>query len=246
MSTKYTRSAFLNFLAPTVARVRQEGSPLFPSVRLAQSWLETGGVVPDWNNLGGYKVGGGKPTPYWDGSSVNAATREVVGGTTVNTSANFRAYSSIYNFYKDQDLLFASPRYDQVRAAATPEAQCQALYASGYATDPAYASKLIGIIQSNQLKAYDNQTEEEIDVAKAEELETRIKAMEQKLNMSGKEPLPAWTDKAVAAGKAVGAITTSADKSVTELVALQMLYNLGLLDKDVIAAIQKLKGANKS
>lgn len=243
MSTTYTKAAFFNLLAPIVLQARREGSPLFPSVRLAQSWLETGGVIPDWNNLGGYKVGGGAPTPYWNGSSVNAATREVVNGVTVNTSANFRAYTSIYNYFKDQDLLFETPRYAGVRAAATPVQQCQALYAAGYATDPSYATKLIGIIQSNGLTAYDYQTEEEIDMAKAEELEARIKAMEQKLNMSGKEPLPAWAEKAVAAGKTAGAITTSADKNVSELIALQMLYNLGLLDKDVVAAIQKLKEA---
>lgn len=243
MSTKYTKAALFQYLAPIVIRVKKEGSPLFASVRLAQSWLETGGVVPDWNNLGGFKVGGGKPNAYWDGSSVNAATREVISGQTINTTANFRAYSNIYLFYKDQDLLFANPRYARVRAAENPEEQCRALYACGYATDPNYASKLIRIIQTSGLKVYDTDSEEEedMDMAKAEEFEARIRAMEQRMNMSGKEPLPAWAEKAVIAGKAAGAISTSADKGTPELIALQMLYNLGLLDKNVVAAIQKLK-----
>lgn len=61
-------------------------------------------------------------------------------------------------------------------------------------------------------------------------LESRIADLERRLNMYGTEPLPKWAEPAVIAGKQSGAITTSADKGVPELVALQMLYNLGLLE----------------
>lgn len=61
-------------------------------------------------------------------------------------------------------------------------------------------------------------------------LESRIAVLEQRLNISGTEPLPKWAEAAVIAGKQSGAITTSADKGVPELVALQMLHNLGLLE----------------
>ncbi|MFU1798482.1 hypothetical protein ACM1RC_31860, partial [Paenibacillus azoreducens] len=73
--------------------------------------------------------------------------------------------------------------------------------------------------------------------------EKRIIALEKKLNMSGKEPLPKWAEPAVIAGKQEGveAIATSADKSVPELSALQMMYNMGLLDPDILASIRKLK-----
>lgn len=63
-------------------------------------------------------------------------------------------------------------------------------------------------------------------------LEARIAALERRLNISGTEPLPKWAEPAVIAGKQSGAITTSADKGVPELVALQMLYNLGLLESN--------------
>lgn len=152
---KYGKDAFIALVAPVIRRVRQEGGALLPSVSIAQSWLETGGNVPSWNNLGGYKVGGGKPTPYWDGSSVNTATREVYGGVTVNTTANWRAYKSIYDFYKDQNLLFGNPRYARVRTARTPQEQAGALQESGYATDPQYADKLVSIIGINGLTKYD-------------------------------------------------------------------------------------------
>ncbi|MDR0268356.1 glycoside hydrolase family 25 protein [Paenibacillus sp.] len=85
--------------------------------------------------------------------------------------------------------------------------------------------------------------EREKPMETAVELEKRIAALEKKLNMSGMEPLPKWAEPAVIAGKQKGveAITTSADKSIPELVALQMLYNIGLLDPDILAAIRKLK-----
>lgn len=170
--TKYSLTAFVELVAPIISRVRQEGGELFPSVSIAQSWLETGGRVPSWNNLGGYKVGSGRLTPYWDGSSVNTATREVYDGVTVNTTANWRAYKSLYNFYKDQDLLFDNPRYSRVQSAKTPLEQAKALQDSGYATDPKYADKLITIITNSGLTRYDDApvppVEEELPMTKEE------------------------------------------------------------------------------
>ncbi|QMV44478.1 glycoside hydrolase family 73 protein [Cohnella cholangitidis] len=153
--TKYSSSAFIALVAPIVMQVHREGGRLLPSVRIAQSWHETGGKVPSWHNLGGYKVGSGKPTPWWEGSSVNTATKEVYGGKEVSTTANWRAYKSIYHYYKDQDLLFDLSRYARVRAGKTPEEQCKMLQACGYATDPKYADKLLATIKTYDLTKYD-------------------------------------------------------------------------------------------
>jgi flagellar protein FlgJ len=161
MTQQLPKAAFFAQLVPTVIRVWREGSPLLPSVRLAQNWLETGGRIHDWFNLGGYKVGSGVPNAYWKGRTVNTATWEVYAGKTINTAANWRAYDSIYDFYKDQDLLFGISRYARVRAAKTPEAQTSALYACGYATDPNYASKLMTIIKTNNLTIHDKVEEDE-------------------------------------------------------------------------------------
>lgn len=157
-----TALEFLTTLAPFAVQLRLEGSPMFPSVRLAQNLLETGGKIHSWFNLGGIKVGKGKPNEWWDGSSVNKATWEVYNGVRVNTSANFRAYASVYHFYKDQDLLFKNIRYKRVRDAKTPQEQATALYQCGYATDPAYASKITEIIQANGLTKYDKEDEDEM------------------------------------------------------------------------------------
>ncbi|XEC96914.1 glycoside hydrolase family 73 protein [Paenibacillus tarimensis] len=179
-----TREQFLAILAPIAVQVRKEGSPLFPSVRLAQNLLETGGTIPSWNNLGGYKVGSGVTNAYWRGQVVNKATWEVVDGRRIETTAAFRAYDNVYNFYKDQDLLFQFSRYAPVRNARTPYAQADALQASGYATDPAYASKLKNLIQTYNLTKYDimPNEEEEDQMAKDEEQDNRLTALEETLN----------------------------------------------------------------
>jgi hypothetical protein len=150
-----TREQFFAALAPTVIRVRGEGSTMFPSVRLAQNLLETGGVIHPWNNLSGIKVGSGQTNAYWHGEAVVKGTWEYVDGRNVNTKAAFRAYTSVYHFYKDLDLLLATPRYDRVRKAETPERQAQMLLACGYATDPNYPLKLMAIIKQYSLMKYD-------------------------------------------------------------------------------------------
>lgn len=155
MTQHLNKTAFFAFLSDTVVKVWKEGSPLLPSVRLAQNWLETGGKIHEWNNLGGYKVGSGIPNAYWKGRSVCTSTWEVYDGKRVTQKADWRTYESVYEFYKDQDLLFTKSRYDRVRAAKTPETQCAALYACGYATDPDYAEKLLSIIKSNNLTSFD-------------------------------------------------------------------------------------------
>lgn len=152
---KLSREQFIAAIAPAVILVRQEGSPLFPSVRIAQSILETGGVIHAWNNLGGIKVGNGVTNDYWQGKAVVKGTWEYVDNRSVETQAAFRAYESIYHYYKDQDILLSSERYERVRQARTPEQQARMLQAAGYATDPEYANKLISLIRQHHLGRYD-------------------------------------------------------------------------------------------
>ncbi|MBU7320261.1 glycoside hydrolase family 73 protein [Paenibacillus oleatilyticus] len=151
------RNEFITIVAPITVRIRQEGGPLFPSVLMAQTLLETGGNNPEWNNIVGYKVGVGKQTDFWRGRSVNTKTREVINGVNdTKQRADWRAYDSVYDCLKDQALLFRNDpkRYQRVIDAPDPYTQADALYACGYATDapkeidgdPDYAEKLRGII----------------------------------------------------------------------------------------------------
>ncbi|REE94338.1 flagellar protein FlgJ [Paenibacillus taihuensis] len=150
------KQSFFAYLVPIVRQLYLEGSPIYPSVRLAQSWLETGGNLPYWNNLAGYKAGAGVPSGYWKGAVVNKSTWEIINGKRVNIVAAFRAYDSIYDFFKDQDLLFATSRYTRVREAKGPFEQAEMLLACGYATDPTYAMQIIAIINASQLLKYDS------------------------------------------------------------------------------------------
>ncbi|WP_217594078.1 glycoside hydrolase family 73 protein [Cohnella sp. GbtcB17] len=150
------RQTFFGLLGPQAQRARQEGSPLFPSVRLAQNLLETGGKIDEHYNLGGIKAGGGSPNQWWRGETYTTPTWEFVNGKRVQAMGTWRSYDSMYAFYKDQDQLLGSARYARVRAAKTPSEQAEALQMSGYATDPAYGNKITQLIKTYNLTKYDD------------------------------------------------------------------------------------------
>lgn len=159
-----TRQEFIDIVAPVAMNLRAEGSPIFPSVRIAQAMLETGCVIHEWNNLVGYKVGSGQSNDYWTGRSVSTKTWEVYDGVRVDgVQAHWRAYDTIEDCFRDQDLLFQWSRYDQVRAAQSPQEQTAMLQACGYATDPAYPLKLNSFISGFELAKYDVIKSEEED-----------------------------------------------------------------------------------
>ncbi len=216
-----------NKLITRVAAVSKElyaaGSRIFPSVRLAQAMLETGGRVPSWNNLFGIKVGSGVPNAYWDGRFVNRTTREVLNGQVYeNVSAEWRYYDTLEDSIRDHELFLQAPRYASVRAARTPLEQCQALYASGYATDapaevdgdPSYWEKLWGIIQTRGFTSFDTAA-----AALRNELLERFGALElnlgrlvvrtEQLETTGRLPMvPEWAKVAVNTAVAQGVIDT--------------------------------------
>ena len=98
-----TRTEFIAAVAPVAVKVRGDGGPLFPSVSIAQAILETGGRIPSWNKIVGYKVGSGSRTPYWRGTCVRKNTWEMYDGQIVQTAADFRAYDNIEDCLKDKD-----------------------------------------------------------------------------------------------------------------------------------------------
>lgn len=131
-------------------------TPIYPSVKMAQMALETGwGKHKIGNNMFGIKATG-SPTPYWSGASISSSTSEYISGTAGLYKEPFRLYDSIEDSIKDHNhLIIQNVRYASVLAAKTPEDQARALQNSGYATDPAYAKKLISIINQHNLKQLD-------------------------------------------------------------------------------------------
>jgi len=135
-----------------------QGTPLFPSVKMAQAALETGwgkSTIAGANNLYGIKATG-QYTPYWKGDMVNVSTQENYGSGYITIRDDFRAYPTLQDSIKDHSyLLLSLPRYAPVRDAQTPEEQANALQSCGYATDPGYAGKLIQSINQYNLTNLD-------------------------------------------------------------------------------------------
>jgi flagellar protein FlgJ len=118
---------------------------------IAQAGLETGwgrsqpkdatGAVS--HNLFGVKAGA-----RWNGATVAAATTEYVQGAAVRTVEKFRAYGSYAAAFRDLAGVLSGKRYAAAIAnAPDAAAYAQGLQRAGYATDPAYADKLVRAIR---------------------------------------------------------------------------------------------------
>lgn len=219
---------FIAQIAPIVITLRLEGSPIFPSVRIAQAAHETGWTIHSWNNLVGYKVGSGKLTPYWHGKSISTKTWEVYDGVRHdNVIANWRVYESIEDCFRDQDILLENARYKRVREATSPFSQTQMLQVCGYATDPAYASKLDRIILQYHLTQYDEEVTNLLNdlQSRINNLETRISKLESQSSMT----VPDWAEEAVDKAVQAGVLLEPDGSSYDLYRVLTVLDRKGLL-----------------
>lgn len=123
-----------------------------PHFLVAQAALETGWGdavlrLPDGSsshNLFNIKAG-----PNWKGATVERSVTEYVDGQRVTEKARFRAYPSLTAAFEDYARLIGGrERYEAVVGSQQPEQFASALQRGGYATDPRYAKKLVGILQS--------------------------------------------------------------------------------------------------
>lgn len=97
------------------------------------------------NNLFGIKAGAG-----WRGPVAEVTTTEYVDGQPQRMVQRFRAYASPAESFADYAALMKSqPRYQAVLDAGDDaKAFAGSLQRAGYATDPRYADKLAGVIQT--------------------------------------------------------------------------------------------------
>ena len=145
--------AFIHKVWTNIAGLDLQG--LYPSVLIAQAALESGWgqseLATKYNTLFGVKKGSS-----WTGRTVTLPTREVVNGVSQTVRADFRVYPSWMASIADRNkLLLTLKRYANVRSAATPQAQVEALKAAGYATGENYVSSLMNTINANGLTRYD-------------------------------------------------------------------------------------------
>ncbi|MFC4336325.1 sporangiospore maturation cell wall hydrolase GsmA [Salininema proteolyticum] len=136
---------------------RRTGVPA--SVTLAQAVLETGwgesALAVEDHNIFGMKCFG-SPGDFAVGCRDYGTFECTPSGSCENQDATFRAYRSIADSYRDHgELLSGWSRYAQAMAhRGDPKRFARELQKAGYATDPKYADKLIGIMGDWNLYAY--------------------------------------------------------------------------------------------
>jgi flagellum-specific peptidoglycan hydrolase FlgJ len=128
------------------------------SVTIAQAILESywgsSRLAREANNYFGIKA----QTKLGSAGSVWFDVWEVIGGRNVMQSQAFRAYTNIAESFVDHGLFFVeNGRYARAMAARDDARQfAREINRAGYATDPAYSSKLIGLMDRYDLYRYDS------------------------------------------------------------------------------------------
>ncbi|MCP5357536.1 MAG: flagellar assembly peptidoglycan hydrolase FlgJ [Pseudomonadales bacterium] len=129
-----------------------------PRVLLAQSALETGWgrrmiAMPDGSNS--HNLFGIKADTRWSGAATVAATHEVRNGQSRSENARFRSYASYEESFRDYvKFLQENPRYqDALGSSHDAHSFTQELQDAGYATDPVYARKVTGVMNSRTMQS---------------------------------------------------------------------------------------------
>ena len=152
-----SKAEFVRILRPYAQQAaRRLGVPA--ELLLAQAALETGwghAVIRKSDGESSHNLFGIKADGLWSGERVTVSTLEYRDGLPVRQQAQFRAYPSFADSFSDYvDLLKRSGRYaDALTQAGDPEAFMVALQRAGYATDPAYARKVVRIWRQEMAEA---------------------------------------------------------------------------------------------
>lgn len=123
-----------------------------PRFMVAQAALETGwgrSEMRDADGRNSFNLFGIKAGSNWSGRTVDVVTTEYIDGKPQKQVERFRAYDSYAESFRDYaSLLSGNTRYRNVIAQGQDAAGfAQGLQQAGYATDPAYARKLTGVIR---------------------------------------------------------------------------------------------------
>lgn len=118
---------------------------------IAQAALETGWgqhMIRDGAGQPSFNLFGVKATGGWQGRHASVSTLEFVNGVPERRREPFRVYEGIAQSFDDYvQLIQSRPRYQTALAAGSTEGYLRGLQAGGYATDPAYADKILAIIE---------------------------------------------------------------------------------------------------
>lgn len=191
---------------------------ILASVVAAQCCLETGYglgsdalVLTKVNNLLGIKVDLINNTwqeyTVWKGGSITKKTPEVYNGKQTYITDHFRTYSDYEECIRDYEMFLLHVRnnkglkYARIAGMTDPAAVIHAIRIGtgtdakpeGYATDPSYETKVLKIIQENNLTRFDMRGEE-VATGKAKKLIDYLTQMDKQMraDIAAKKP---WTYK---------------------------------------------------
>jgi flagellar protein FlgJ len=143
---------FVRTLLPA-AREAAKALGLDPLALIAQAALETGWgqrVIKTAKGESSFNLFGIKANNGWQGETAVVDTLEYRAGIAKKEQAKFRSYTSPEHSLRDYaDFIKQNPRYqDAVQANGDTKAYFEQLQVAGYATDPAYAQKIMKVYQS--------------------------------------------------------------------------------------------------
>ena len=146
-----SQSQFIEKIWPLAEQAAKELN-VPPQAVMAQAALESGWgqhVNQNGQGVSSHNLFNIKADASWKGPKVVVDTLEFEHGVAKRQKAAFRAYSSYADCFRDYvNFLKTNPRYrEALTESDSAEAFAHNLHQAGYATDPAYASKLIDIMQ---------------------------------------------------------------------------------------------------
>jgi flagellum-specific peptidoglycan hydrolase FlgJ len=182
-------SDFISLIA-SIAMSDQYRTGVLASITIAQAILESAaGRSAPGNNLFGIK-----------GKGQQLETKEFVNGEWITIKDGFRVYDSWRASVRDHsDFLVENNRYARSGffercKELDYKGAAQALQNAGYATDPQYASKLIQIIESNELWKYDKEVRSAMEelIKRMADLEGKVNLIMDAVRVLEKTPMPDW------------------------------------------------------
>lgn len=149
-SVSATPEDFIRMLLP---KVEKAGSELGvdPEIIVAQAALETGWgsrVVADENGKSSNNLFNIKTGSQWRGESVPVKTLEYRDGIFKPEVDEFRRYESMDESIRDYvNLIKRGEHYQEALQAESGSEYLEKLQQAGYATDPAYADKILSVYE---------------------------------------------------------------------------------------------------
>ena len=149
-SVSETPEEFIRMLLPKVTKAGSELG-VDPELIVAQAALETGWgnrVVADENGKSSNNLFNIKAGSQWRGDSVPVKTLEYRDGTFKPEVDEFRRYESMDESIRDYvNLIKRGEHYQEALQAKSGSEYLEKLQQAGYATDPAYADKILSVYE---------------------------------------------------------------------------------------------------